>query len=240
MVDDEPGLLDLHARLVERCLPRCRVVRAADGRQALAAMERTRPDLVLLDLMMPQLDGFGVLEAMQDRSALHDVPVVILTAQSLTQADMARLQRGVAVVLEKGLYSAEETMGHLERALARSPRTGGECRRVVRKAMALIHERYAEPLSRPEIARHVHVSERQLDRDFRKEADITLMGYLARYRVLQARRLLDTTDKSVTEIALDVGFGGSSYFGEVFRREVGLAPREYRRGGGTLMRQCKT
>src|SRR5207245_1682744 len=65
VVDDDPGLLDLHARAVARHWPACSVLTATNGRQALAVMAQKRPDLVLLDLMMPELDGFGVLEAMQ-------------------------------------------------------------------------------------------------------------------------------------------------------------------------------
>ena len=81
-------------------------------------MRETRPDLVLLDLMMPEMDGFAVLEAMRDCESTREVPVVVLTAQTLLAKDMARLNRGVAAVLQKGLYSAEETLAHVEETLS--------------------------------------------------------------------------------------------------------------------------
>ena len=74
-------------------------------------MRQERPALVLLDLMMPELDGFGVLEAMQQDADCAIFPSSSLTAQTLTQQDMARLNRGVAAILEKGLFSAQETSG---------------------------------------------------------------------------------------------------------------------------------
>jgi AraC-like DNA-binding protein len=64
---------------------------------------------------------------------------------------------------------------------------------------------------------------------FRKESGVTPIAYLNRYRVKQARQLLTDTDQSITEIALEVGFSDSGYFGRVFRREVGVSPEAYRR-----------
>src|SRR5262249_6159783 len=91
VVDDDPDTLALHARLIQEQLTECRVLRARNGREALAHMEQTRPNLVLLDLMMPELDGFGVLEAMRACESTRDVPVVVLTAWALSEEDMARL-----------------------------------------------------------------------------------------------------------------------------------------------------
>lgn len=230
IVDDEPGVLDLHARLVQSHVPECTVLTAPNGRAALEIMDRERPDLVLLDLMMPEIDGFHVLERMRDRTLTRDVPVIVLTAQFLTGEDMARLQHGVAVVLEKGLFRATEVLAQVEATLARSKPFGGEAQRVVRQAMAYIHEHYAEALSRQDLARQIGVSERHLNRCFHQELGLPPMTYLNRYRVQCARELLERGDQSVTEVALTVGFSDSNYFGRVFRQEVGISPGLYQRG----------
>ena len=60
IVDDEPGILEMHARAVEAQSPRYRVLKARNGREALEMIQHQLPDLVLLDLLMPELDGFGV------------------------------------------------------------------------------------------------------------------------------------------------------------------------------------
>jgi AraC-like DNA-binding protein len=188
------------------------------------------PQLVLLDLVMPELDGFGVLEAMREDTRLRGVPVIVLTAQLLGQREMERLQKGVSAVLAKGLFEQREVLQQVEVALSRGgKRLGAEAQRVARMAMAYIHERYTEPLSREQMARDLNVNERYLTRCFGQETGLTPIAYLNRYRVAQARKLLDRDHLSVTEVALACGFSDSSYFGRVFQKEVGLSPTEYRR-----------
>ena len=230
LVDDEPAILDLHARLLQNLAPTCRILKAADGREALELMARHRPDLVLLDLIMPVLDGFGVLEAMREREALRNIPVIVLTARILTGHDMARLQQGVAAVLSKGLFSGPEVLAQVTDALRRNRRLGSEAQRVVRQAMAYIHEHYAEPFSRAKLAQAIGLSDRYLTRCFHAETGITPVEYLNRYRISQARTLLERGDMSITQVALAVGFADPSYFARVFRAQVGVAPREYQRG----------
>jgi signal transduction histidine kinase/DNA-binding LacI/PurR family transcriptional regulator/AraC-like DNA-binding protein len=228
IVDDEPGVLDMHARIVRAWSPECQIWQARNGREALELIRGGRPDLVLLDLMMPELDGFGVLEVMRNDPASSDIPVIVLTSQALTQDDMARLSRGVTNVLRKGLFSVEETMRHVEGALARNRQLGGEAQRLVRRAMALIHERYAEPISLAQLAGAVGVSKEYLARCFHQETGVTVVTYLNRYRIGQAKTLLDAGAHNLTEIALEVGFSSGPYFSRVFRQEVGVSPSEYR------------
>lgn len=232
VVDDDPGTLDLNARIVQGHWPDARVLRAGDGREALTLLGAGRVDLMLLDLIMPEVDGFGVLEAMRQDTATRDIPVIVLTGQVLSQQEIARLDRGVATVMRKGLFSAAETLAHLDAALERRRRLSGEAQRLVRQAMAYIHERYAEPLTRADLARHVGMAEDYLTSCFHKEVGMTPIAYLNRYRVAQAKLLLGASATSITEIAAAVGFADSGYFSRVFRREVGVSPEAYRRAQG--------
>lgn len=229
VVDDDADTVEMHARLVQTHLPRSRVLKARGGREALEILRRERVDLVLLDLLMPDVDGFAVLATMRTMPSTRHVPVVVLTGQVLTEADMARLNRGVTTVLRKGLFTLEETVAHIQAALERKRKVSDEAQRLVRKAMAYVHEHYAEPISRQDIARHVGMDEDYLTTCFRHELGVTPIAYLNRYRVSQAKRLLVETDKSITEIALAVGFSDSGYFSRVFRRETGRSPEAFRR-----------
>jgi len=232
IVDDDPGILEMHARIVSAQLPQCQILRAHNGREALDVIRQAScvPDLILLDLMMPELDGFGVLEALQEDEKTRSIPVIVLTGQSLAEEDVVRLNRGVASVLRKGLFSVDETLAHIEAALARKRALSRESRHIARMAMAFVHAHYAEQISRQDVAAHVGVSERHLSRCFRQEMGITLNDYLTRYRVQQAKALLTTGDLTVTEVAMEVGFTDSSYFGRVFRREIGVPPSAFQRG----------
>lgn len=229
VVDDDPDTLEMHARIVQRHSPSHRVLKARDGLEALEILQRERVDLVLLDLMMPEMDGFAMLETMRGREATRRIPVIVITGQTLTEAEMERLNVGVTRVLSKGVFNLEETLAHLDAALARKRALSGEAQRLVRQAMACIQENYAESLSREQIADHVGLSDDYLTSCFRKELGLTPMAYLNRYRIQQARQLLKNTHKSITEIALDVGFSSSSYFSRIFRRETGMTPEAYRR-----------
>ena len=229
IVDDEPSTLELHARTVAAWSQEYRILKARNGREALDVIRETHPDLVLLDLMMPELDGFGVLESMRSDPRSRDIPVIVLTGQTLTLEDMQNLGRGVTSVLKKGLFSAQETLSHIEAALSRSVGLGSEAQRVVRKAMVYIHGHYMEPISLENTAKHVHISKEYLARCFRQEMGITLVTYLNRYRVDQAKALLERGELNLTEIALETGFSSSAYFSRVFRQEVGITPRDYQR-----------
>lgn len=229
IVDDDPNTVEMHARLVQSHAREHRILKARHGREALDQLKREPVDLVLLDLMMPELDGFDVLAAMRDNPATRDIPVIVLTGQALTEKDMARLNHGVATVLRKGLFSVEETLAHLDAALERKRKLSADAQRLVRQAMAYLHEHYAEAISREDLARHVGMSDDYLTHCFRQEVGMTPIAYLNRYRVDQAKHLLKNTQQSITDIALAVGFSDSGYFSRVFRREVGLSPEAFRR-----------
>ena len=233
LVDDDQGILDFHTRLIQSQVPDCHVVHAHDGVQALDILQNIHPDLILLDLMMPNLDGFGVLEALHTRSTYQDIPVIVLTAQVLTESDMARLNRGVLAILEKGIFSAQETFVHIANVLNRTNRPGTTTQKLIRQAITFVHANYGEPISRDSLATHLSVSENYLTNCFRKELGISPITYINRYRVRQACTLLKGGELNITEVALEVGFSDLAYFSKVFQREMGVSPSSYRRGQRT-------
>ena len=230
IVDDDASIREMNARIVQAQSSTHRVLKARDGREALEMMRHRPVDLVLLDLMMPELDGFGVLEAMREAEATRDIPVIVLTSKLLTEVDMLRLNRGVATVLEKGMFSVEETLVHIEEVLALNHKLGSEAQRLVRKGMGYLHEHYNESITRDMIARYVGVSDDYLTRCFQQELRMPPMTYLTRYRIHQAKELLAAGKMSVAEVAEAVGFSGEVYFNRVFSREVQVTPGAYRRG----------
>ncbi len=228
IVDDEPYILQMHARMVKLWSPDVQVLQARNGQEALALMRETTPDLVLLDLMMPEMDGFGVLAAMREAPSTRDVPVVVVTAQVLTQEDMARLNRGVASVLQKELFNVPEILSHVAKALDRRRTMPKLAQALARKAMSYIHEHYQEEFSLESVADYLGVNKAYLARCFHEETGVTLVTYLNRCRVERAKSLLRENQKRVIDVALEVGFSSSTYFGRVFKQEVGQSPQEYR------------
>ena len=226
VVDDDPGILEMHSRLVEQSGRQ--TVTARNGREALALIEKQIPDLILLDLIMPEMDGFAMLDKLRATESTRDIPVIILTARLLSDADLERCNRGIAAILGKGLFSAEETLQHVEAALSRQHTLNRATQQLIRRAMAYIHTHYSESISREEIAEHVGISVDYLTDCFRQELGITPITYIRRYRIRQACELLQNSDQSITQIALAVGFSDSAHFARTFQREMNMTPRVYR------------
>ncbi len=229
VVDDDPGILDMHCRMIQKTGRQ--TLTARNGREALHVLEHARPALILLDLMMPVMDGFEVLNHLHAREDLRDIPVIILTARTLSEADLERCSRGVINILGKGIFSADETLGHIEAALNRQTTLGGPTRQLVRRAMSYIQTQFAEPLTREMIADQIGISADYLSDCFRQELGITPIAYIRRCRVRMASELLRNTDLSITQIGMNVGFSDSAHFTHTFLRETGVTPRAYRGKG---------
>src|SRR5262249_48589682 len=97
---------------------------ASDGRVALTQLDKQWPDLILLDLLMPGMDGFAFLGELQRRREGRSVPVVVLTAKDLTSADYQRLGRPIEKILRKGSLGREQLLAEVAAALAGDNRHG--------------------------------------------------------------------------------------------------------------------
>jgi CheY-like chemotaxis protein len=117
VVDDDPDAREVLRRTLEK--GGWPVAEATNGREALGALERSTPALVLLDLMMPEVDGFQVLEAMRRDERWREIPVVVITAKELTGEETAWLGWHVEEVLRKGAYGREELLAAVRGMIAR-------------------------------------------------------------------------------------------------------------------------
>ncbi len=106
VVDNDEPTRGMLRKLLER--REWAVIEAENGEDALDLLESARPALVLLDIMMPRMDGFDFLEALRARGTGARIPVVVLTAKELTREEEARFGGTVHAVLEKGSYSQEQ------------------------------------------------------------------------------------------------------------------------------------
>jgi PAS domain S-box-containing protein len=118
VVEDDPATREALRRALEKEGWTSRT--AEHGRAALEALDEARPTLVLLDLMMPEMDGFEFLEALRARPDGTGIPVVVLTAMDLTEEDRARLNGGVERVLSKAGGTTDGLLAELRRLVARA------------------------------------------------------------------------------------------------------------------------
>jgi signal transduction histidine kinase/DNA-binding response OmpR family regulator len=108
LVEDEPASRAMLSRLMQK--EGWVVVEAENGRVALERMARERPGLILLDLMMPVLDGFDFVNEIRKNEANRSIPIIVLTAMDLTPDDHSRLSGHVEAILRKGGRSADELL----------------------------------------------------------------------------------------------------------------------------------
>jgi signal transduction histidine kinase/DNA-binding LacI/PurR family transcriptional regulator/AraC-like DNA-binding protein len=229
IVDDDPQARSLYQRLVGAGLPGYSVCTAGDGQAALENMTAQVPSLVILDLMMPEMDGFDVLDRMRADPQTRHVPVVILSNKLITLDDVKRLEGHALVTLQsKGILSEAEIVATLNRALFGADTLPPQTSALVKRAIAYLHQNYARPLSRWEIAEAIGVSQDYLSRVFNRELGLSPWSYLNRYRIGQAKALLRGTSDSVQAIAHQVGFKDQAYFSRVFHSLTGVSPRAFR------------
>ena len=87
-----------------------RIFEAQDGTTGLEMVRRERPDVILLDLMMPGMDGFEVLDALKADESVSDIPVIVITAKELTTAERERLSGQIDTLMQKGSFTDEELL----------------------------------------------------------------------------------------------------------------------------------
>jgi CheY-like chemotaxis protein len=112
VVDDEPNARDMLRRGLEKA--GWSVLEATNGREALTRLASSAPHVILLDLMMPEMDGFEFLDEFRKNAAWRAIPVMVVTAKELTAEDRSRLNGGVSRILEKGSLSRHQLLDEVK------------------------------------------------------------------------------------------------------------------------------
>lgn len=215
---------------------------ASNGAQALEAVERYDPSLIITDLKMPVMDGLEMLRQLRERG--NNAFVIILTAYDSFSYAQTALRLGAVDFLLKPFHDGEleQAVTRLKQRMDRAGQGGekgpaplplpelkkGDKSKYVLEAMAYIGEHYHEPnIGVAAIAQHLGISEGHLSHTFKKETDYTLLNYLTRYRVHRAMELLRDCRLKVYEVAEQVGYRDIAYFSATFKKLVGMSPSEY-------------
>jgi threonine synthase len=107
LVDDSPDA----RRLIRRILQsqgNFTIFEAESGKQALVVIKKEHPDLIILDLMMPEMDGFAVLDALKSSQDTSNIPVIVSTAKELTLEEKEKLKGQIQALLQKGDFMSDE------------------------------------------------------------------------------------------------------------------------------------
>jgi signal transduction histidine kinase/DNA-binding response OmpR family regulator/streptogramin lyase len=223
-------------------------VQAEDGKTGLEVARETIPDLIICDVMMPELDGFEVLAALRDDEHTSHIPVIMLTALGDQASRLKGLEARADDYISKPFSRAElelKVRNLLELCRLRAQRTGqlllsGELRhesgdagelsardrRFVARLADVVEARYQDPEFRlATLADAMFMSQRQLQRKMKAILDTVPASYLRNFRLTEARRRL-LAGESVSDVTFATGFSSVSYFGKCFKARFGMSPSE--------------
>jgi PAS domain S-box-containing protein len=120
IVEDDAPTSELMRRTLQQI--DCKVVEAENGRVGLERLNEAVPDLILLDLMMPEMDGFEFIARVRAEARWRHIPVIVVTAKTLTAEDRARLNGQVQHLVQKGEYSGKAVLAALDELVPRHAR----------------------------------------------------------------------------------------------------------------------
>jgi GAF domain-containing protein/CheY-like chemotaxis protein len=116
IVDDHAGDRNLLRRMIES-QHGYEVIEATGGQEAIDMVPQLQPSIIILDLMMPEVDGFAVLESVKANKDTRSIPVIVVTAKTLTQEERDALNNGVKALLQKGIFEQQELLADVAMAL---------------------------------------------------------------------------------------------------------------------------
>ena len=211
---------------------------AANGEEALEAVERLKPSLIITDLKMPKMDGLEMLRRLRESG--NNVYAIILTAYDSFAYAQTALRLGAVDFLLKPFRDGdlEQAVTALQKRISDSAGTRethllyqlkkGDKSKYVMEAMDYIGQHFSDPgVGVAAIAEYLGISEGHLSHLFKKETDYTLLNYLTRYRMHRAMELLRDCRVKIYEVAEAVGYRDVTHFSSTFKKLVGMSPSEY-------------
>ena len=216
-----------------------------DGQDALLKANGSQPDLILLDVTMPRLDGFEVCTRLKANPITAAIPVIFLSGRNGIEDKLKGFAVGAVDYITKPFSEAEvlARIGvHLHaRQQARQIMAIANFRAInfdlsedpqekkFKRTLAIIEERLTIPPGLTELARCVGTNERKLTEIFRYRTGLTVFDYINQRRLECSRQLLDSSSLQVRQIADQLGYRNPGDFTRAFRRHYSVTPREYRR-----------
>lgn len=222
---------------------------ALDGEDGCHKAVIGQPDLILLDVSMPGLDGFAVCSRLKDDVRTRQIPVVFLSGRIGLDDKLKGFTAGCVDYVTKPFSEAEviariqlhigfkRRIESLETAMNQHllERAGVEPdpeQSLFARAIQRLENFLAKPPGLIELAHELGTNERKLTLVFRRKTGMTVFEYLVDLRLESARRLLESSQLQIQLIAEQVGYLNPGDFTRAFRRRYGVTPKEYRRTQG--------
>ena len=242
IIDDN---IDIRTYLRSVLSEKYNVSEASDGKVGLELARKIVPDIVLSDIMMPVMDGLEFCQQLKTDKAISHIPVILLTARSLDEQRAEGYEHGADAYISKPfslrlLLSRIDNLIESRKKLNQTWSKGVEDDEIgnlsneidksfLKQLRKIIQENLSNSdLSVEQIGDEIGLSRVQLYRKVKALTGHSPVEMLRKARLMRARHLLQTTDKSVSEVAYAVGFSTPSYFSKCYKEEFDLQPAQER------------
>ena len=235
---------DFRAYLAEQLSSEYNVVVAPNGKAALEIVERQKIDIVISDVMMPEMDGCQLCNAIKTNMDTSHIPVILLTAAVGMQTRIETLQVGAEGYIEKpfpiallmaniaNVFKNKEISYH---QFANSPLThynSVTSNKVDDAFMEKLHSAIMQHISEPDLSidtltNILGTSKSTLYRKVKANTDLNINEYVRLCRLKQAAELLSSQQYRINEVAFLVGFSSSSYFATSFQKQFNISPSQF-------------
>ena len=241
VVEDNPDML---AFIRKQLTTEYSVLTAMNGIEALAVLDNHYVNLVVSDVMMPQMDGFELCKTIKSDLSYSHIPVVLLTAKTNIQSKIEGLELGADAYIEKP-FSVEYLLANisslihnrekLRQTFAKSPFVAANTMALTKadeefiwKLNDIIQANLHNPeFSMEDMADALKMSRSSFYRKIKGVLDLSPNEYLRLERLKQAAQLLKEGKSRVNEICYTVGFNSPSYFSKCFLKQFGVLPKDF-------------
>ncbi len=221
-----------------------KVIKASDGRMALDLLESEYVDIVVSDVMMPEIDGIELLERIKSDVNYSHIPVILLTAKTRMEDKVSGLDSGADAYIEKP-FAIEYLIANITMLLRNRERIRQRLERMPYKKAAgktlnkvdeefltkindIIQANFNNPdFSMEDVIANMGMSRTSFYRKIKGMLDLNPNEYIKIERLKRAAQLFEEGHTSVSEVCYMVGFSSPGYFTKCFQKQFGLSPRDY-------------
>ena len=241
LVDDDIELLQFESKFLSK---HYRVLIAENGNEALNVLKNSTANLIVSDVMMPEMDGFEFTQKVKSNIEFSHIPVILLTAKVTEQSKVQGYELGADAYIEKP-FSIEVLLARIENLLQgrknlretfnKNPFIGATSvaltksdEKFIKKLNRLVQDNISESEFNVEnMAEHFNMSRASFYRKVKGVLDLTPNEYLRVERLKKAAQLLKESDNKVNEVCYMVGFNSPSYFAKCFQQQFGVLPKDF-------------
>ncbi len=227
------------------------VVVAPNGADALSQLNNLQPDVIITDVMMPEMDGIEFCQHLKQNIETSHIPIAILSAKSATEARIEGLETGADVYLTKP-FSMQELSLQIRNLLRRrdivnehikshgtynalSNAIPERDRQFIERLTKVINDNIENSnINIDWITKEIGISRTLLHLKLRKLANMSTTEFVNSLRLNHSKKLLHSTELNISEVAYAVGFSDPNYFSKLFHKEFKITPSKFRKNENNI------